>query len=80
MAICHAINYASLQDVEPIKLEPGTTMEGILNICREYCKSDHFVLIDEYRPVEDTFLVGAEMSAEVGMQTSDGRCIYAKKA
>jgi len=54
-------------------------MEGILNICREYCKSDHFVLIDEYRPVKDTFLVGAGMSAEAGMQTSDGCRIYAKK-
>jgi hypothetical protein len=54
-------------------------MEGILNICREHCKSDHLVLIDEYRSVKDTFLVGTGMSAESGMQTSDGCRIYAMK-
>jgi hypothetical protein len=75
----HEVPFYGLQNVDPIKLEPGTTMEGILNICREYCKSDHFVLIDEYRPVKDTFLVGAGMSAEAGMQTSDGCRIYARK-
>jgi hypothetical protein len=76
----HQVPFYGLQDVDPIKLEPGMAMEGILSMCREYCKSDHFVLIDEYRPVKDSFLVGAGMSAEAGMQTSDGCRIYAKKS
>jgi hypothetical protein len=74
------VPFYGLQEVHPIKLEPGTMMEGILNICRKYCKSDHFVVIDEYRPVKETFLAGAAMSAEVSNQTSDGFRIYAKKA
>jgi hypothetical protein len=39
----HEIPFCGLQEVEPIKLEAGTTIEGILDICREHCKSDHFV-------------------------------------
>jgi hypothetical protein len=74
------VPFYGLQEVYPIKLEPGATMEQILTICRERCKSDHFVLIEEYRPVKKTFLVGAEMSAEAGMQTVEGCRIYAKKA
>jgi len=76
----HQVPFYGLQDVDPIKLEPGMTMEGILNMCREHCKSDHFVLIDDYRPVKDTFLVGAVMSAEAGIQTSESYRIYATKA
>jgi hypothetical protein len=75
----YEIPFYGLQEVDRIKLGPGTTMEGILNICREHCKSDHFVLIDEYRSVKDTFLGAAGMSAESGMQTSDGCRISAKK-
>jgi hypothetical protein len=73
------VPFYGLQEVYPIKLEPGATMEQILTICRERCKSDHFVLIEEYLPVKQTFLVGAEMSAEAGMQTAEGCRIYAKR-
>ena len=76
----HEVPFYGLQDVDPIKLEPGMTMEGILDICRERCKSDQFVLIDDYRPIEETFLLGVAMSAEAGMETSDGYRIYTKKA
>jgi hypothetical protein len=74
------VPFYGLQEVYPIKLEPGVTMEQLLNICRERCKSDHFVLIEEYHPVKETFLVGAEMSAGAGMQMIEGCRIYAKKA
>jgi len=46
------VPFYGLQEVYPIKLEPGVTMEQLLNICREHCKSDHFVLIEEYHPVK----------------------------
>jgi hypothetical protein len=74
------VPFYGLQEVHPIKLEPGLTMEQILAICREHCKSDHFVLIEEYHPVKETFLVGAEMSAGAGVQMAEGCRIYAKKA
>jgi hypothetical protein len=73
------VPFYGLQEVYPIKLKLGVTMEQLLNICREHCKSDHFVLIEEYHPVKETFLVGAEMSADVEMQTFEGCRIYAKK-
>jgi len=73
------VPFYGLQDVYPIKLEAGTTVEATLKICREHCKSDYFVLIDEYRPINKTFLIGTVMSARVGLQTSDGYHIYPQK-
>ena len=73
------VPFYGLQEVHPIKLDQGLTTEQILAICREHCKSDHFVLIEEYHPVKETFLVGAEMSADAGIQTAEGCRIYAKK-
>jgi hypothetical protein len=70
--------FFGLQEVDPIEFKPGTTMEGILNICRKHCRSDYFVLIDEYRPIKEIFLVKAAMEAEAGIQTTEGWCIYAK--
>ena len=43
------VPFYGLQEVNPIKLAPGLTAEQILAICREHCKSDYFVLIEEYR-------------------------------
>jgi hypothetical protein len=76
----HKLPFYGLQDVNPINLGLGTTMEGILNVCRDHCKSDHFVLIDEYHPIETTFLLGVVMSAAASIETSDGYRIYPKKA
>jgi len=64
--------FYGLQEVHPIRLEPGTTMEEILNICRERCKSRHFVLIDDYLPIDKTFLLATLMRAEAGEGMSDG--------
>ncbi len=74
------VPFYGLQEVNPIKLEPGTTIEASLEICRNHCRSKHFIVIDEYRPVKDTFLVGAAMTAEAGLQTCDGYRIYTKEA
>ena len=75
-----AIPFYGLQEVSPVKVEPGTATERFLTICRERCKSDHFVVIDEYRPVKETFLVGAAMSAEAGQQSFEGYRIHGKNA
>ena len=79
--VCEKIEvpFYGLQEVHSIKLEPGVTMEQLLNICRKHCKSDHFVLIEEYHPVKKTFLAGAEMSADAERLMIDGCRIYAKK-
>jgi hypothetical protein len=74
------VPFYGLQEVHPIKLEPGATMEQILAICREHCKSDHFVLIEEYQPVRDRFLVGAELCVETGAQAIEGCRIYSRES
>jgi hypothetical protein len=58
------VPFYGLQDVTPINLPAGATEEQILKMCHERCRSDHFVLIDEYKNIEDTFMLGATMSAE----------------
>jgi hypothetical protein len=72
--------FFGLQEVEPIKLGPRGTKEEILKMCRERCNSDHFVIIDEYRPIKKSFLVDAEIEADAGADATDGYRIYAKKA
>lgn len=74
------VPFYGLQEVYPIELEPGATIEASLEICRNHCRSKHFIVIDEYRPVKDTFLVGAAMTAEAGLQTCHGYRIYTKEA
>jgi len=73
------VPFYGLQEVYPIKIESGTTIEATLEICRKHCRSKHFIVVDEYRPVKDTFLVGAAMSAETGMETFEGCRIYPKR-
>jgi hypothetical protein len=45
-----------------IDLPAGSNRREILKMCRECCRSDHFVLIDEYKDINDTFMLGAAMS------------------
>jgi hypothetical protein len=73
------VPFYGLQEVYPIRIESGTTIEATLEICRRHCRSKHFIVVDEYRPVKDTFLVGAAMSAETGMETFEGCRIYPKE-
>jgi hypothetical protein len=72
------VPFYGLQEVEPIKVETGATLEQIITVCRNRCKSTHFVLIDEYRPVKKNLLVGAEMSVEAGTEVIEGYRIYPK--
>jgi hypothetical protein len=74
------VPFYGLQEVNPIKIEPGTTMKEILHVCRERCKSHHFVLINEYCPIAKTFLIEALMRAEAGIDGGDGYRIYPGKA
>ena len=65
-----------MQDVTPIDLPQGTGHDETLNICRRRCRSDHFVLIDDYREISETFLLGAAMSAEAGQNSTEGYRLY----
>lgn len=72
------VPFYGLQDVTRIELPDGATEEEILNICRERCRSDHFVLIDEYKEIPDTFMLGAAMCAEGNMDSTHGYRIFKK--
>ena len=54
-----SVPFCGLQELTKLDLRPGTTEEEILNIYREHCRSDHFVLIDAYKQIPDTFIFGA---------------------
>ena len=58
------VPFYGLQKVQTIKLAPGTSTEKILAACRDRCRSDKFVLIDEYTELPSHFMLGAAMSAE----------------
>jgi hypothetical protein len=72
------VPFYGLQDVTTIELPRGTTQEQILKICRERCRSNHFVLIDEYKEIPDTFMLGAAMCAETNMDSTHGYRIFKK--
>jgi hypothetical protein len=72
------VPFYGLQDVTRIELPHGATEEEILNICRERCRSDHFILIDEYKEIPDTFMLGAAMCAEGNLDSQHGYRIFKK--
>jgi hypothetical protein len=72
------VPFYGLQDVTSIELPHRATKEEILTICRERCRSDHFVLIDEYREIPDTFMLGAAMCAEGNIDSTHGYHIFKK--
>jgi hypothetical protein len=73
------VPFYGLQDVTRIELSTGGTEEDILNICRERCRSDHFILIDEYKEIPDTFMLGAAMCAESNRDSTHGYRIFKKQ-
>jgi hypothetical protein len=74
------VPFYGLQDVTKLELPQGISHEEILVLCRERCRSDHFVLINDYRAIPETFMLGAAMSAESGMETTHGYRIYRTRA
>jgi hypothetical protein len=70
--------FYGLQDVTPISLPIDATEEQILKMCRGRCRSDHIVLIVEYKDIKDTFMLGAAMSAEGNMDSTQGYRIFKK--
>ena len=70
--------FYGLQDVTRIVLPHGATEEEILNICRERSRSDHFILIDEYKKLPETFMLGAAMCAENNIDSTHGYRIFKK--
>ena len=73
------VPFYGLQDVTRIELPRGATGEEILRICRECCRSDHFVLIDEYKEIPDTFMLEAAMCAESNIDSTHGYRIFRKQ-
>jgi hypothetical protein len=74
----HPIPFYGLQDVARIDLPNDATEQDILLICRTRCRSEHFVLIDEYRTIPDTFMLGAAMQAEANLEFAHGYRIFKK--
>lgn len=74
------VPFCGLQDVTRIEVPRGISDDNILAICRGRCRSDHFVLIDEYKEIPETFMLGAAISAEHGMETTHGYRIYKTRA
>jgi hypothetical protein len=72
------VPFYGLQEVTSIELPDGATEGEILNICRERCRSDHFILIDEYKDLPDSFMLGAAMCAESNMDSTHGYRIFKK--
>jgi len=72
------VPFYGLQDVTRIELPHGAIEEEILIICRDRCRSDHFILIDEYKEIPDTFMLGAAMCAESNMDSTHGYRIFKK--
>lgn len=70
------VPFWGLQDVTSIDLPPGTGHDDILKICRQRCRSNHFVLIDDYKDISETFLLGAAMSAEADRDRIQGYRLY----
>jgi hypothetical protein len=74
------VPFYGLQEVNAIDLPAGTSEEEILNICDRHCRSDHFVLIDAYKPLPDTFMLGAAMVAEGNGDSTHGYRLFRKRA
>jgi hypothetical protein len=70
------VPFYGLQTVRTIKLVPGASTEQILAACRDRCRSDKFVLIDEYKALKSHFMLGAAMSAENDSEMAAGYRIY----
>ena len=74
------VAFYGLQEVTAIDLQSGTSEEEILNICKRHCRSDHFVLIDTYKDIPETFMLGAAMSAEANQNSTLGYRLFKKTA
>lgn len=72
------VPFYGLQDVTRIELPHGATEKEILTMCHERCRSDHFIIIDEYKEIPDTFMLGAVMCAENNIYSTHGYRIFKK--
>jgi hypothetical protein len=70
------VPFYGLQDVTRLELPAGADEEQIVATCRDRCRSDHFVLIDEYRDIRDSFMVGATICAENGLASVEGYRLF----
>jgi hypothetical protein len=68
--------FYGLQDVTRLELPEGAGESQILALCRAPCRSEHFMLIDEYRNIRQSFMLGAAMCAESGLDSSEGYRLF----
>jgi hypothetical protein len=68
--------FYGLQDVDPIQLPTGSTLDDVLRICRTHCNSRHFIVIDKYQEIPDHFFHGLLMSTDAQKDTAYGYRIY----
>jgi hypothetical protein len=66
------VPFYGLQTVQTIAMAPGMTADQLLTACREHCRSDKFVFIDEYKDLPQHFVLGAVMSSEAGLEMASG--------
>jgi hypothetical protein len=71
--------FYGLQDVDPIALPPGGTLDDVIRICREYCNSTHFVLIDNYQKLPNYFFHSVLLSISANCSVVHGYKIYPAK-
>jgi hypothetical protein len=66
--------------LQSVRAPPGTSKEEVLRLCREHCRSDKFVLIDQWKKFPEHFLLGAAMGADADMggKTTSGYRVYTK--
>ena len=64
--------FYGLADVTPLELPEAASEDDILKICRQKCRSRHFVLIGQYSDIAETFMLGGAMSAESGLDLVAG--------
>ncbi|MBN8726059.1 MAG: hypothetical protein J0M03_24400 [Acidobacteria bacterium] len=49
------IPFYGLQDVDSIKIQPNTSYSVLIELCKQHCKSDKFVVIDQHRNLPNEF-------------------------
>ena len=72
--------FYGLEDVTRLEVLDTASEEEIVRLCRQHCRSDHFILIDEYKRIPKSFMLAAAMCADSGRESADGYSIFKKQA
>ena len=72
--------FYGLEDVTRLEVPDTASEEDIVRLCRQHCRSDHFILIDEYKRIPKSFMLAAAMCADSGRESANGYRIFKKQA